>query len=69
MASENGLLEVALLLLDRGADPHANDKVSTCYTNIYMIIYAYLYVLLPGIYIPYLLLLSYYYIILYYIGW
>ena len=66
-ASTKGHLEVALLLLDRGADPNAKDEVSTCYTNIYMIIYAYLYVLLPGIYIPYKLLLSYYYIILYYI--
>ena len=49
----NGHLEIALLLLDRKADPNAKDRVSTCYTNIYMIIYAYLYVLLPGIYIPY----------------
>ena len=37
LASENGHLEVSLLLLDRGADPHAKNEVSTCYTNIYIL--------------------------------
>ena len=31
-ASQYGHLKVALLLLDRGADPNAKAKVSTCYT-------------------------------------
>ena len=67
MAYSKGHIEVALLLLNKGADPNAKHEVSTWYTNIY----DYLYEFIPGdiyIYIYISLVDSYHHaIILYYI--
>ncbi len=75
MASRNGHQEIALLLLDKGANPNAKDNVSTLCTSVYVIANVF-YILIPSklfyhislymiIYhnmcVPYMLLLSYCY--------